>query len=187
MIERKLKIKHLFLVWVNGYNELKTFFSLWSLFCLLFGSFKIHQLGYGKNPNIWTAAFTYIIWATSWENLFLQYANNKGTDQPVHQRSLISAFVVCCLDSIIPPVSISKMSSLCLASVAVQTGLCLTWSQTPKTGFLVTKLIFNGAKCPKDAVRQNSKQHRPWSDCSWKKLFAQTCLVQKLRIITYSY
>ena len=41
------------------------------------------------------------IWATSWENLFLPYANNKGTDQPAHLRSLISAFVIRCLDSII--------------------------------------------------------------------------------------
>ena len=39
-----------------------------------------------------------IIWATSWENLFLPYANNKGADQPVHVHSLISAFVVPCLD-----------------------------------------------------------------------------------------
>ena len=38
------------------------------------------------------------IWATSWETLFMPYANNKGADQPAHQRSLISAFVVCCLD-----------------------------------------------------------------------------------------
>ena len=29
------------------------------------------------------------------------YANNKGADQFAHPRSLISAFVVCCLDSII--------------------------------------------------------------------------------------
>ena len=35
-----------------------------------------------------------IIWATSWENLFLPYANNKGADQPAHPHSLISAFVV---------------------------------------------------------------------------------------------
>ena len=50
-------------------------------------------------------------WATSWENLFLPYANNKGADQPAHSRCLISAFVICCLDSIIPLVSISKISS----------------------------------------------------------------------------
>ena len=33
---------------------------------------------------------------------FLPYANNKGADQPAHLRSLINAFVVRCLDSIIP-------------------------------------------------------------------------------------
>ena len=30
----------------------------------------------------------------------MSYANNKGADQPAHPRSLISAFVVRCLDSI---------------------------------------------------------------------------------------
>ena len=46
-----------------------------------------------------------------------------------------------CLDSIIPLVSISEISSLYLASVAAQAGLSLPRSQTPKTGFLVTRLI----------------------------------------------
>ena len=41
-------------------------------------------------------------WATSWENLFMPYANNKDADQPAHQRSLISVFVSRCLDSITP-------------------------------------------------------------------------------------
>ena len=65
----------------------------------------------------------------------LPYANNKGADQHAHPRSLISAFVVRCLDSIIT--SIPEISSLCLTSVVTQAGL----RQTPKTGFLVTKLI----------------------------------------------
>ena len=72
----------------------------------------------------------------------MPYANNKGADQPAHPRSLISAFVVRCLDSTIPPVSISEISSLYLVSVAEQPGFSLTWSQTPKTGFLMTRLIF---------------------------------------------
>ena len=59
----------------------------------------------------------------------MSYANNKGADQPAHP---ISTFVVHCLDSIICLVSI--------ASVAEQVGLCLTRSQTTKTGFLVTRL-----------------------------------------------
>ena len=56
----------------------------------------------------------------------LSYANNKGADQPAHPYSLTSTFVVRCLDSIIPLVSISELSSLYLASVAAQAGLCLT-------------------------------------------------------------
>ena len=52
-----------------------------------------------------------------------------------------SAFVIRCLDSIIPLVSISKISSLQLVSVAEQAGLSLTWLKTLKTGFLVVWLI----------------------------------------------
>ena len=73
----------------------------------------------------------------------LPYANNKGADQPAHPCSLISAFVIYCLDGIISLVSISKISSLLLVSVAEQAGLSLTWSETLKTGFLVTRLIHN--------------------------------------------
>ena len=32
-------------------------------------------------------------WATSWENLFNPYANNKDADQPAHPRSLISVLL----------------------------------------------------------------------------------------------
>ena len=60
----------------------------------------------------------WFICATSWENLLLPYANNKGTDQPAHLRSLISTFVVRCLESIIPLVSIYKILSRSLCSWA---------------------------------------------------------------------
>ena len=56
------------------------------------------------------------IWASSRESPFLPYANNKGADQPAHPHSLISAFVVRCIDSI-PLVFIHKISSLYLVSV----------------------------------------------------------------------
>ena len=49
-----------------------------------------------------------------------------------------------CLDSIIYLVSIPNISSLYLASVTAQAGLSITWSQTPKTGFLVTWLKWDG-------------------------------------------
>ena len=58
-----------------------------------------------------------------------------------HQRSLISTFAVRCQDSIIHLVSISEIASLHRATVAEHAGLSLNWSQTPKTGFLVTRLI----------------------------------------------
>ena len=61
----------------------------------------------------------------------VSYANNKGADQPALPRSLISAFVVRCLDSIISLDSIAEISRIELASVAAQAGLCLAWSETP--------------------------------------------------------
>ena len=65
----------------------------------------------------------------------MSYANNKGADQPAHPRSLISAFVVRCLDSIISLDSKAEISRLWLASVAAQAGLCLAWSETPADTF----------------------------------------------------
>ena len=67
--------------------------------------------------------------------LVLPYANNKDVDQPVHPRSLISTFVVCCRDS---------MASLSFYirnfKPPAQAGLSFNWSKTQKTGFLVTRL-----------------------------------------------
>ena len=60
----------------------------------------------------------------------MSYANNKGADQPARPRSLISAFVVRCLDSIMSLVSVTKISSLMLASVPEQANLSVTWSET---------------------------------------------------------
>ena len=65
----------------------------------------------------------------------LPYANNKGVDQPAHPRSLISAFVVCCLDSVMSLVSVTKILSLMLTSVAEQARLSLTWLETPEDMF----------------------------------------------------
>ena len=42
----------------------------------------------------------------------MSYANNKGADQTAHPRSLISAFVVRCLDSVISVDSIAEISGL---------------------------------------------------------------------------
>ena len=53
----------------------------------------------------------------------LLYANNKGADQPAHPCSLISAFVVRCMDSIMCILAITEISRLLLVSVAEQVGL----------------------------------------------------------------
>ena len=99
---------------------------------------------HGADYVFWS--FGMNVWVSSWENLFMPYANNKGTDQPGHPRSLISTFVVCCLDRIIAMVSKSKVWGLKLVSVAEEAGLSYTWSQTLKTGFFMTWLIYNMAE-----------------------------------------
>ena len=58
-------------------------------------------------------------WASSWENLSFAICDNNCTYHPVHPRSLISlsAFVVCCLDTLISILTtcMSKFSNLYLA------------------------------------------------------------------------
>ena len=66
-------------------------------------SLSCHSNQYTSDTNNWAAA---------WQNLFMPYANNNGADQPVQLRSLISPFIVCCLNSITPLVAISKISRL---------------------------------------------------------------------------
>ena len=66
----------------------------------------------------------------------------KGEDQPAHPHSLISAFVVRCLDIITSFLAKSKISTLKLVSVVEKAGLSLTWSHTRGTGFLVIKLKY---------------------------------------------
>ena len=65
----------------------------------------------------------------------MSYTNNKCADLPAHLRNLISALVVRCLDSVMSLVSVIKISSLMLASVAEQASLSLTWSETPRDTF----------------------------------------------------
>ena len=65
----------------------------------------------------------------------MSYAENKGADQPAHPRSLISAFDVRCLYSIISLDSIAEISRTWLASVAAQAGLCLAGSETSEDTF----------------------------------------------------
>ena len=56
----------------------------------------------------------------------MAYANNKGADQAVHPRSLISTFVVRCRDIMTCVLAVFKVSRFLLASVAEQAGLNVT-------------------------------------------------------------
>ena len=58
--------------------------------------------------------------ATAYESLLMPYANNKHTNQPANLRSLISAFVIRCLDSMISLVFCicNFMSLVCFCSWA---------------------------------------------------------------------
>ena len=67
---------------------------------------------------------------------------NKGADQ---LRSNCEADQRLCFrytDSTIPLLSKSKISSFYPAYVTVQVGLCQTWSEIPKTGFLASRLNY---------------------------------------------
>ena len=66
---------------------------------------------------------------------------NKDADQLRGNREADQRLCFRYTDSTIPLFPKSEISSLWPSSVAVQPGLCRTWSKTPKTGFLTTRLI----------------------------------------------
>ena len=96
-----------------------------------------------KEKHVWCFQFKRDRCEPRHEKTCFSNMRTKGADQPAHPHSLISTFFVCCLDSIIPLVSISEISRVYLASVTAQTGLSLPWSQTPKISFLVMRLMSN--------------------------------------------
>ena len=67
---------------------------------------------------------------------------NKDAVQLRGNREADQRLCFCYLDSTIPLLPKYEISSLWSYSVTVQPGLCQTWSETPKTGFLRTRLIF---------------------------------------------
>ena len=66
---------------------------------------------------------------------------NKDADQLRGNREADQRLRFRYTDSTIPLLHIYEISSLYPSSVTVQTGLCRTSSETPKTGFLTTRLI----------------------------------------------
>ena len=92
---------------------------------------------------------------------------NKGADQ---LRSNCEADQRLCFrytDSTIPVLSKSKISSLQSSSVLVQLGLCQTWSETPKTGFLASRLnfqidLFHGKPCCLTTWKINANMYQQY-------------------------
>ena len=66
---------------------------------------------------------------------------NKDADQLRGNREAYQRLCFRYMDSKIPLLPKSEISSLLQSSVAVKPGLCGTWSETPKTGFLRPTLI----------------------------------------------
>ena len=74
------------------------------------------------------------------EKLAFCICENKDADQLRGNREADQRLCFRHTDSTIPLLPKSEISSLKLSSVAVQPGLCRTWSETPKAGFLTTRL-----------------------------------------------
>ena len=70
---------------------------------------------------------------------------NKDADQLRGNREADQRLCFRYIDSTIPllPTSKLEISSLWPSSVTAQPGLCRTWSEIPKTGFLTTRLKLN--------------------------------------------
>ena len=72
---------------------------------------------------------------------FFCICENKDADQLRGNREADQRLCFRYTDSTIPLLPKSEISSFQQSSVVVQPGLCGTWSETPKTGFLTTRLI----------------------------------------------
>ena len=66
---------------------------------------------------------------------------NKGADQLRSNCEAVQRLCFRYTDGTISFLLKSEISSFLPTSVTVQVGLCRTWSETPKTGFLTSPLI----------------------------------------------
>ena len=98
---------------------------------------------------------------------------NKGADQLRGNREADQRLCFRYIDSTIPLLSKSEISSLYPFSVVAQLGLCRTRSETPKTGFLRTRLVFVPQKyqsrycrcvCTNQNMRKTCTTDQIWDD-----------------------
>ena len=106
----------------------------------VFAGFKAQIVGFVTQQLIWHESCSDYMSLVMRKPAFC-ICENKDADQ---LRSNCVADQRLCfryMDSTIPLLSKAKISSLKPSSVGLQTDLCQTWSETPKTGFLITRLI----------------------------------------------
>ena len=101
---------------------------------------------------------------------------NKDADQLRGNREADQRLCFRYTDSTIPLLPKSKISSLWPSSVAVQPGLCGTWSETPKTGFLTTRLILECSRLHLASVAGPTSLCLIWLDTR-KEGFLKTGLI----------
>ena len=102
---------------------------VWNIFCWF-------------QPQTSKLKFFFYIWAPSWENWLFCICENKDADQLHGNREADRRLCFLYMDSAVSLVSKSEISSLSPLSVAIQPGLCRTWPESQKTGFLTTRLIY---------------------------------------------
>ena len=93
-------------------------------------SFVIPQKPPSKRCRIRSSFIAGIYYETCHEKTCLCHMQPTKMQISLHIHSLISTFVIRCLDSIIPIVATSEIPRLLLPSVVQPTGLSVTWSQT---------------------------------------------------------
>ena len=86
---------------------------------------------------------------------------NKDADQLRGNREADQRLCFRYIESTIPLLSKSEISSLYSSSMVVQPGLCQTWSQTPKTGFLRTRLKWYWLKKSNKYAMTRNEQSEP--------------------------
>ena len=111
----------LFAYVINRFSHDETQFMNWISRCVQGWIFTATEWWMDKPINGWKVGLLYhsrcnknheLFEPRHEKNLFLPHANNKGTDQHAHPHSLISAFVISCLDSIIPILAVAELSRL---------------------------------------------------------------------------
>ena len=121
------------------------------------------------------------------------HSENKDTDQLRGNREADQGLCFRYMDSTIPLLPKSEISSLQPSSVVVQPGLRRTWSETPKTGFLTMRLILYGWQ----QVVWKTKPAESLNETTYKYLYTyllifepcheKTCFLARLHEVQKSY